>query len=87
MLLGCITNGFCTAPDRDPNSVEVEEADGRGGAGVLSDKFFSRCASHRCTASSVRMTGPKDISVRASGRHWRRASRALRADNDKENSL
>ena len=40
-------------------------------------KFFSNRASQRCTESSVLIAAAKVLSFRASGRHWRRASRAL----------
>ena len=45
--------------------------------GNRSLRFFSRCASHLCTESSLRSTCAKDWSRKASGRHCRRASRAL----------
>lgn len=51
------------------------EGDADGGPGSL--RFFSKCANHLCTDSSLRRTVAKDWSLRASGRHWRSASFAL----------
>ena len=42
-----------------------------------SERLISSCARHRLVAASSRRTEEKVASRRGSGRHWRRASRAL----------
>lgn len=50
-----------------------------------SDKANSSCARQRFVAASSRKTGENVASLRGSGRHWRKASRA-RALSDNLNT-